>query len=356
MPDVVGMRLRSIGSEAVRNLSAGVTPWWLVVPLLGALVVVPSALDVIGARQVLDGARRDQLEGVNAVVVSGAVDGARCEAMATSRRYTGSGAIRPAEATHLAIEPGSPVSTFEMTPGAARAVGIADPDRAGVHLSADLGAELGRPGHLVLDGGSEVAVAGTFDVALPVTELRRMVVVVVPAVGTFADCVVNRAVALPGDGTDLARVVATDDLAQLTIAQVDSTRGLPVDADAALRSRAGGRWAGWAVAGGGAATAMASVRLRRREVALLRQLGAGRWDLVAGHGLEASIWGAATLVAGAATVVVLATDAATSAEVRYLQLVGLRDLATGLLAAVASAGAAAALVRPTAVLRYLRDV
>lgn len=101
--------------------------------------------------------------------------------------------------------------------------------------------------------------------------------------------------------------------------------------------------------------AAAAVRLRRREIALLRHLGASRPAIAGTHAVEALTWSlvGATLVL-AATVVVATRDT-TADQAAYLLRLAAAGTGAAVLAAGLTASATAALVRAGSVLRYLND-
>lgn len=348
------MRLLGLLGEAGRNLARSVTAWWFVVPLFVVLVGTPTLARVVAAKGVVDRVQRNSEAGVNGIRVTGFVDGPRCEAMAVGDRVVAAGAVRPAESIVLLVEPGSPVVRLQVTPGAAAYFGATEARRPGLHLSTTLDAELGHPSAVGLSTGPPAAVIGTFQPLDHLTEFDRLVLEVVPAIGTFEECLVDRRLVLPVDAEDTARVVDPQWQDGMRLSQVNAAFGLPIDGRMELLELGRG-WLAWAPVLGGASTAGLAVRLRRREVALQRHLGASWCAVALSQGFEAMVWATAGAIVVAAGGIAVATRATSADEVDYLLKLAARDLGIGVLGALVGAAITAGMIRAQSVLRYLGD-
>lgn len=349
------MRPHALLTEAARNLAVGVTMWWLVAPLFILLVGGITVLDVSNAAGVLARAQRNAELGVNALKITGPVTGELCEAATLTERFRAAGAVRSVDPIHLRTEPGSPVAGFQITRGAAAFYGIEAPDAPGVFMSVGLWNELGRPGRAFLASGERADVAGTFDPPNHLTEFERLLIEIVPARGNFEACLVDRVVALPDDAQRLTAVIGSGSLEGTSILQLNSDLGRPIDGRTELHDRLARGVASWATLGGGALVAAFGAWLRRREIALARQLGASRVDVSTTHAVEALVWSVVASICVAALITAVVARDAAGSETRYLMTIASRDLTVGVLGAVLAGTIVAAAVRGTSVLRYLRD-
>jgi hypothetical protein len=307
------MRARSVAGEALRNLATGTTRALglalVFVVLVGGLAVA-DALVLVRVWQDADAFRAAGSAVQTLSSERGAVvDGARCQGLRGADGVTSAGALRAGESVRAANLPSSDLTVWEVTPavldllaGSARPVRSVDVPAqggttAGVWLAADLAATLG------LDAGDDLV---TRDGRVPVTGvyswpddgrdrlLSYAVVVPVPALGTFDRCWVAT---WPMD-LDTAGLLysATAPAAEdLSITQLNTTRGTAYDVDARIASRPTAA-APLAAAAIGLVLGYLAVRTRRLELASALHARVPKPQLAWQQLAEAGTWLLAALV------------------------------------------------------------
>jgi hypothetical protein len=346
------MKLRSLVGEARRNLAAGVVPFWLVVPVLALLLGLVGSRYVAANRTVLLDADRRRIAGVDDLRVVGDVDGVRCESLASNPRFVSSGAIRRDDPAFLPEMPDIAIEVIELTSGAARSLGLNDAV-SGVFLSESLDQELGSPPTLTV-GGAVVVRSGSFRPDSTLSQRDRTIVTITSPAGSFQECLVRRISPLDSDAALVLSVTQPSDGVSTQVEQINSKFGIPIDSRARL-APAGGLSGKLAAVVCGLLVGMASSWLRRRDIALLGQLGVSRSSVAAVHGLETIVWAAVPVVVSAVPLALLITNGTTSSQAVYLSCGAAVTSGLGWCACVTGSMVAAASVRPRNVLQYLRD-
>ena len=133
------MTMRDVFGEARRNLAAGVGGIvWLILLLalaLGIGVVAPQLAITTATTRALE----FQAAGAATIVVraNDAIDGRRCEALASLPNVTAVGASRETDGARLALLPSTSIRTFDVSPGFARVLNVT-PRGAGLLLSEEV--------------------------------------------------------------------------------------------------------------------------------------------------------------------------------------------------------------------------
>ncbi len=163
-------RFLAILSEAWRNITTG-TSRVLTFVVLFALTI--GTLAVVQARTVVDfmaqaRAFRDSGAAIQIVSMTGAIDGAQCDALAELDGIPAAGAIRGGSALTLAVAPSRQMSAMEVSDGMSSILAWsgngAIPAAPGVWVDEDLARELGIQSGSVLPllDGRDADVAGTY--------------------------------------------------------------------------------------------------------------------------------------------------------------------------------------------------
>ena len=294
------MRFADAAGEALRNVATGVSRAVLIVIGLAALTLGAAWLDTSSVAATMTRADEFRAGGGSIWVVAapGAVDGARCDALAELPRVAAAGALRSsAQGIRFAVLPSLAIESFAATPGLAEVLQPGDAVGAGTMLlSARLASDLGvdGPGWLPTTTGS-IAVRGSFDYPsdgrAPILEYAAVSF----ARGTepFDACWIN---VWPPDAELAARLrtaplIDTADLEQVELSTINPALGTRLDPATEFLNRTT-RFVGPA-AGLLAALGLLAVGMRRRlEYASARHAGVTRADLVRIALIEALTWGA----------------------------------------------------------------
>lgn len=188
------VRLRSLVGESRRNVAT--SPLRSVVhgAVLSAIVAAAALLDTLTIAGLERQAEAFRAAGGATRVLSSpdAVDRGRCESLPGTAGFAGSGSLTQRESIAL-LEPGSSaIPVFEVSPGLASRLGIADTGRGGVYLTTTFATELGADsGTRLMTREGPVTVLGTFapgprDGAA--SRLSSALVSIVPATGTAGEC------------------------------------------------------------------------------------------------------------------------------------------------------------------------
>jgi len=188
------VRLRSLLGESRRNVATSLLRSAIHGAVLAAIIAATALLDTFTIAGLERQAEAFRAAGGATRVLSSpdAVDRARCESLPGTAGFAGSGSLTQRESIAL-LEPGSSaIPVFEVSPGLASRLGIADTGRGGVYLTTTFATELGadRGTRLMTRDGS-VTVLGTFapgprDGAA--ARLSSALVSIVPATGTAGEC------------------------------------------------------------------------------------------------------------------------------------------------------------------------
>ena len=142
------MRLRSVFSEALRNIGAGVSHALL---MFTAVLFASTLLGGYEAVNVV-GLETEAVQRINAyadvdAIVGGTVDGAACDRLADAGdgvMGTLAGAMRAGQQIVPLATPGKDISSYEVTPGIIRMIaGSTKSDVSGVWVSTDVAKDFG---------------------------------------------------------------------------------------------------------------------------------------------------------------------------------------------------------------------
>lgn len=163
------MRLRSVLSEALRNIGAGVSHALL---MFAAVLFASTLLGGYEAANVV-GLETEVLQRINAyadvgAIVGGTVDGAACDRLADAGggvMGTLAGAMRAGQQIVPLATPGKDISSYEVTPGMIRMIARnTKTDVSGVWVSTDVSKDFGlTKGSVMQTEQGTMSVAGVFD-------------------------------------------------------------------------------------------------------------------------------------------------------------------------------------------------
>lgn len=359
------MRVRSLLSEAGRNLATGTTRAVLLACVFVALIGVLAAVDVRAVVQVVDDAAEYRAAGASVQVLESVdrVDARRCEDLSGTTGITSSGAIRASRESLYALNlPASELAVHEVTPGLLSVVAPGhSSEGAGIWLSDDLAATLGaHVGNLIATTSGSVTVAGVFTMPDDGRErtLAYSVLAPVPPVGNFDECwaevwpteeattalVRHSLVAGSGDGPEQERVIRR---------QLNSRFGAQFDAKRLLDERQT-RFAPVAALMVGVGLGAFGVWVRRLEFAAALHARVQKPTLMWQVLLESAVWLAcAVAVCAAALVGLAAWDNPDSIVEPWL--IGLRVVSLGAVGAAVGAVCAVGSIRERHLFRYFKE-
>lgn len=308
------MRLRSILSEALRNIASGTTragTFALILLILGAGLL---AADIAETRSLIAEAGHYQGVGASTVTLTAPdrVDGQRCESLNGLPGVQGAGAMKPsALPLSLAALPGAPMAQFEVTRSFSDVLGMSAVSSPGILISEEVSTAVqrSRGDDLPLDGAT-ARIQGVF--AYP-TDGRRPGMgwaALVPSTARerFDECWVRQWPEDPLLRTHLLQVVmpgTASDGEEAVIAQLNATLGTRFTGAERFEQRLL-RLVPVSLYLSALLLGMVSVRLRRLELASNLHAGARRrdiqtqiiWETVAWSGPAAiGAFGAAVLMA-----------------------------------------------------------
>ena len=195
------MRLRSVLSEALRNIGAGVSHALL---MFAAVLFASTLLSGYEAANVV-GLETEVLQRINAyadvgAIVGGTVDGAACDRLADAGggvMGTLAGAMRAGQQIVPLATPGKDISSYEVTPGMIRMIaGSAKSDVSGVWVSTDVAKDFGlTKGSVMQTEQGTMSVAGVFYWPNDGRDTRFAYALLVPVSasnGTFDECWVRQ--------------------------------------------------------------------------------------------------------------------------------------------------------------------
>lgn len=195
------MRLRSVLSEALRNIGAGVSHALL---MFAAVLFASTLLGGYEAANVV-GLETEVLQRINAyadvgAIVGGTVDGAACDRLADAGggvMGTLAGAMRAGQQIVPLATPGKDISSYEVTPGMIRMIARnTKTDVSGVWVSTDVAKDFGlTKGSVMQTEQGTMSVAGVFDWPNDGRDTRFAYALLVPVSasnGTFDECWVRQ--------------------------------------------------------------------------------------------------------------------------------------------------------------------
>ncbi|MCI0159176.1 hypothetical protein KNO15_20945 [Leifsonia shinshuensis] len=343
------VRLRSLAGESRRNVST--SPLRSVVhgAVLSAIIAATALLDTLTITGLERQAEVFRAAGGATRVLSSpdAVDRARCEALPTTAGFAGSGSLTQREPIAL-LEPGSSaIPVFEVSPGLAARLGIADTGRGGVYITTLFAKELGADhGTRLMTREGPVTVLGTFEPGPrdgAASRLSSALVSVVPATGTAGECWADTWPAARDRDPLLLTALSPDAPSKETsIDPLNPVVGQEFSGASAFVERTS-RFAPAAAAVGALLLGVVYARVRRLELASSLHSGASRIFVTGTLLVEAALVGLPALAIAALSygLAVLGLEGASNAR---LVVPGLAA-ATAVAMFVVGVGAAASAVR-----------
>lgn len=248
------MRLRSVLSEALRNIGAGVSHALL---MFAAVLFASTLLGGYEAANVV-GLETEAVQRINAyadvgAIVGGTVDGAACDRLADAGggvMGTLAGAMRAGQQIVPLATPGKDISSYEVTPGMIRMIArTTKTDVSGVWVSTDASKDFGlTKGSVMQTEQGTMSVAGVFDWPNDGRDTRFAYAFLVPVSasnGTFDECWVRQ---WPQSGQTedvlFSTLVASGSSSNAGVTQVNKSFDSHYDAQASYGQRMT-RWMPW---------------------------------------------------------------------------------------------------------------
>lgn len=248
------MRLRSVLSEALRNIGAGVSHALL---MFAAVLFASTLLGGYEAANVV-GLETEAVQRINAyadvgAIVGGTVDGAACDRLADAGggvMGTLAGAMRAGQQIVPLATPGKDISSYEVTPGMIRMIArTTKTDVSGVWVSTDVSKDFGlTKGSVMQTEQGTMSVAGVFDWPNDGRDTRFAYAFLVPVSasnGTFDECWVRQ---WPQSGQTedvlFSTLVASGSSSNAGVTQVNKSFDSHYDAQASYGQRMT-RWMPW---------------------------------------------------------------------------------------------------------------
>lgn len=248
------MRLRSVLSEALRNIGAGVSHALL---MFAAVLFASTLLGGYEAANVV-GLETEAVQRINAyadvgAIVGGTVDGAACDRLADAGggvMGTLAGGMRAGQQIVPLATPGKDISSYEVTPGMIRMIArTTKTDVSGVWVSTDVSKDFGlTKGSVMQTEQGTMSVAGVFDWPNDGRDTRFAYAFLVPVSasnGTFDECWVRQ---WPQSGQTedvlFSTLVASGSSSNAGVTQVNKSFDSHYDAQASYGQRMT-RWMPW---------------------------------------------------------------------------------------------------------------
>ncbi|KAB7790584.1 hypothetical protein [Bifidobacterium leontopitheci] len=302
------MRLRGVLSEAGRNLATGASRTALLAALLTLLLALACAADLATMRTLSGQVERYVRAGGSTYVLeaSGHVDAAACDALAGTRGVQAAGALRLTDRKlTFSVLPSTGVPLTDISRGAESlflsgnsfTVRPAPADDGGVLLSREAARSMGvsRGADAALVGGGDVWVSGVFDYPDDGRQSGFSYSALAPAApsAAFDQCWV-RAWPVPDDIESLMLTVVrgtirADSQRQPSVTQLNVSMGVSLDSRSMFDARMT-RFAPLVMLAAGLALGLASVMMRRLELASALHCGVPKPALVAQMLVEAAAW------------------------------------------------------------------
>lgn len=318
------MTLRSVLSEAARNLCSGTTHAAALAVMLAGLMLLCAGVDLASIMALQRQADEFVASGGSTytIAAAGRIDGGICDSLASLDGVLAAGAIRQSDARlTFAALPSTGVPVSEVTPGgvglfAASDAGIDDTagggstgggSAGGVWLSAEAAEPFGGPGMgigqpLALADGGSVDVAGVYQwpddgrrsgfayAAIAPVPLRQG--------DAFDQCWV-KAWPVPDGIEALLRLTLAGDMADgqdpPITAQLNTTHGLTPATAESFTHRISA-WAPGVLAATALCIGMLAARARRLEIASALHCGAPTTAMVAQMAAETLVWSLAAVL------------------------------------------------------------
>lgn len=354
------MKLRSILSEAGRNLSTGTTRALTFALLLAGTTSALATADALIITGIQSSASHFVASGsaIRVMTAPSETDGVTCERLAEVDGVPRAGALREADPTSLTALPRSPIATFEASPGLSRLLGIDTIDTTGVWVSRALATSLAvEKGGTIDSSAGKMAIAAIYEYPDDGRDVRLgfAIIAPTPAGDTFDEC---WALVWPNttDRDTLLRSATTAGAGQaepITITQLNKTNGASFDGQTLFEQRIT-RWAPAAATLLGFGLGWFSVVRRRLEHASALHAGQPRTAFTLTVLLETTFWAALAIGIGTAVVsAVLGVLDPTFSSTVYLSL--LQTLIAGAGATLVGAAIATLTAREKLLFRYFKD-
>ena len=301
------MRIRSVVSEAMRNIGSGVSrafTMFLVMLIAGTLLGGYEAMNVIGLET--EASERIRSDADVKSIVGGDVDGGACDRLAGVLGDSASaGAMRAGSRIVMQATPGKDIASYEVTSDMLRLIvsGMSGmrADASGVWISSDVAGDFGLAcGSLMRTDTGTVRVAGVFDWPNDGRDTRFAYAVIVPVssdASMFNECWVKQWPQSEQSESLLysTLVVSGRGGGGAGVTQVNRGFDARYDAWASYMNRQT-RWMPWVGFAVGVLVGVVAVRRRRLEYAGALHSGQGKGSQLLGIMIETSIWsGLATL-------------------------------------------------------------
>lgn len=303
------MRLRSVFSEALRNIGAGVSHALL---MFTAVLFASTLLGGYEAANVV-GLETEAVQRINAyadvgAIVGGTVDGAACDRLADAGggvMGTLAGAMRAGQQIVPLATPGKDISSYEVTPGMIRMIArSAKSDVSGVWVSTDVSKDFGlTKGSVMQTEQGTMSVAGVFDWPNDGRDTRFAYAFLVPVSasnGTFDECWVRQ---WPQSGQTedvlFSTLVASGSSSNAGVTQVNKSFDSHYDAQASYGQRMT-RWMPWLGLAVGLVFGAFGVRRRRLEYAGALHSGQSKGAQLLEIAVETLIWSGLACASSAA--------------------------------------------------------
>ncbi|MDI6099428.1 hypothetical protein QLQ12_12570 [Actinoplanes sp. NEAU-A12] len=354
------MRLRSILSEAGRNLRTGTTRALSFGVLLAA---INAGLAIADTRSIVDIEQRAAGfvaagASVRKMVAKQSTDPAACERLGEVQGIRSAGALRETDAIVLSTMRSSAIPAYAVSPGFLHILGGTADAPAGVWISTELAGTLAvQPGHSMATTVGSLTVAGVFDYPDDGRDSRLAYAVLLPepAAGDFDECWAD-VWPLSDSRKALLHAALKVDTAStdpVETGQLNTRLGTVFDSLGQFDTRPT-RFVVPGCALAGLLLGYAAIRLRRLEIAGALHLGQSRRALLATLALETAAWGvlAFLLSAGALFAAVRWMNAADAVDI---YLIDIRGPAAAAASALIGAVLATFRIRERHLFAYFKD-
>lgn len=303
------MKLRSVLSEAWRNLATGTTRATQFAIATAAIALIGTGADLTAVQGIITSVDSyiEQGGSIQYLVAEDGVDSSNCEALTTYDNVSASGALRNAEELVLDTLPGTTYEAYEVTEGFGDLLGIKSKER-GVWISQSLADALGVAVSSSLQSqGRSLDVAGifTYPNGGRDSRLEHAILVPVPSQGSsFNECWMAAWPQAESADSQLrsALKMVNAESTEVAISQLNRSLSTTLDGSTLYLHRAT-RWMPLFAIFAGTVLGLIWARARKLEYAAALHAGQTRAALVSTAILECLIW--STLGASLATVVAL---------------------------------------------------
>jgi hypothetical protein len=354
------LRLRSILSEAARNIASGTTRALLFGVVLAA---VNSGLAIADARSVVDIEQRaagfvSAGASVRKMVAKKSTDPAACERLGDVQGIRSAGALREADAIVLRTMRASAIPAYAVSPGFLKVLGGTSEAPAGVWLPSDLADTLAvRPGQTMATTVGPLTVAGVFDYPDDGRDSRLAWAVLLPqpATGLFDECWAEVWPLSDSRKALLHAALKVDTVSTdpVEIGQLNTSLGTVFDSLGLFGDRPT-RFVVPGCALAGLLLGWAAIRLRRLEIAGALHLGQSRRALLATLVLETFAWSVLAFVLSAAALLT-AVHLMGAADALDIYLIDIRGPAAAGAATLIGAVLATFRIREKHLFAYFKD-